>query len=934
MKKIIGLLIAVCAVANFVFAQPSDINQKLPLDAKIRTGVLSNGIKYYVRYNAKPEKRMELRMAINAGSTAEDDDQQGLAHFCEHMCFNGTKNFKKSELVDYLESIGTKFGAHLNAYTSFDETVYMMQVPTDSETYITKGLQILEDWAHNVTFDSVEIDKERGVVTEEWRLGQGAQERMRRKYWPTLFKDSRYAVRLPIGKPEILQKCPYETLRKFYRDWYRPDLMAVMAVGDFDVDKMEQRIKQQFSNVPKAESTVRKLVKWEVPDTKEFLTATAQDKEAQYTMIQLLYKQPVEETKTVGDYRKLIVHELYNGMINARLSELQKQADPPFIFAQTNYGGFVRNKKSYTSFAVVKQDGIDRGIKTLVTENERVKRFGFTAGELERQKKEVLRNIEKAFNEKDKTESRNFVSEYVRNFLENEPAPGIENEFNYYKKFMPEITLEEVNALSKKWITNGENAVMLVLAPEKEGVTVPADDKIKALIKEAQTSNITAYVDKAITKPLMDKKPAAGKIISEKTIPEVGVTELNLANGVRVFLKQTDFKNDEIMFTAFKMGGTSLSDDKDYQSADNSNAIVDESGVGEFDKISLDKIMQGKIVNVSPSIIDLNAGMDGSFSPQDIETAFQLIYLYTTSPRKDETAFKSYIEQQKGFLQNRQSSPEQIFRDTVMYAMSNYNFRSRPETVEMLKEVDLNKSLDIYKQRFTDANGWTYTFVGNFKPDIIKSFIEVYLGGIPSSGKTETFRDLGITPPPGKVEKTVKKGSEPKASVNLKWTGKFEFNRMNRFKVNALLKLLSIKLRENLREEKGGVYGVGASPKLTHYPKSSYEITIGFGCSPDNMEKLISACFDEISDVKKNGCNEKNLVKVKETFLRERETYLKENAFWTTSISQNAMNGENLSEINEYNKWVEGLKSEDFSRLAEQYFDNTQYKRFVLLPEK
>jgi zinc protease len=933
MKKLFYLFISVCAYLNFAYAQTTDLSTPLPTDPKVRYGTLANGMKYYIRYNAKPEKRAELRIAVNVGSTAENDDQQGLAHFCEHMCFNGTKNFNKSELVDYLESIGTKFGADLNAYTSFDETVYKLQVPTDSEIYVTKALQILEDWAHNATFDSVEIDKERGVVMEEWRLGQGAQERMRRKYWPVLFKDSRYAVRLPIGTPEVLQHSKHETLRSFYRDWYRPDLQAVVVVGDFDIDKMEKKVKEEFSSIPKS-ANERPLKKWEVPDTKDFLTATAQDKESQYTLIQLIYKQPVEETKTVGDYKKLIVQSLYNGMINQRLSELQKQADPPFIFAQSSYSGFVRNKDGYISFAAVKQDGIDRGITALVTENERVKKFGFTAGELERQKKEVMRNMETAFNERDKTESKNFVQEYVSNFLENEPYPGIEYEYDLYKKFIPAITVDEVNALAKKWITDGQNAVLIVMAPEKEGVTVPSDEKIKSLIKAAQTSDIKAYIDVAVNKPLMAKKPVAGKIANEKQVSDVGITELTLSNGIRVYLKPTDFKNDEILFTAYKMGGTSLSADADYQSADMSNAIVDESGIGEFDKISLDKMMQGKIVNVTPSIVDINAGMDGSFSPQDMETAFQLIYLYTTAPRKDESAFKSLLEQQKGFLQNRLSSPENIFRDSVMFVMSNYNFRYRPMTVEMLKEINLDKSLEIYKQRFAEANGWVYTFVGNFKPETIKPMIETYLGGIPSAGKAETFKDLSIMPPKGKLEKTVKKGVEPKAAVSLKWTGPFEFNRMSRFRVNALMKLLSIKLRENLREDKGGVYGVGANPKLTHYPKPAYEMTVGFSCAPDNVEKLIAAALDEINDVKKNGCNEKNLLKVKETFLRERELALKENAFWMSAISQSAMNGENISELLEYNKWVDGLKGEDFKAWAEKYFNMNEYKRFVLLPEK
>lgn len=932
MKKLIFFFSSICVYLNLAVAQTADLNQPLPFDPKVRTGTLENGMKYYIRYNAKPEKRAELRLAVNVGSTMENDDQQGLAHFVEHMCFNGTKNFKKSELVDYLESIGTKFGPDLNAYTSFDETVYKLQVPTDSEIYVTKGLQIIEDWAHNASLDSVEIDKERGVVTEEWRIGQGAQERMRRKYWPTLFKDSRYAVRLPIGKPEILHDCKYETLRSFYRDWYRPDLQAIVVVGDFDLDKMEKTIKEKFSAIPRKENA-RPIKKWEVPDNKDFLTTTVQDKEAQFTLIQLLYKQPVEETKTTGDYRKIIIKQLYNGMINARLTELTKQANPPFIFGSTSYGKLVRNKNSYTSFAAVKQDGIDNGISALVAENERVKRFGFTTGELERQKKEILRNIEKQFNEKEKTESKNFVQEYVSNFLEKEPVPGIDFEFGLYKKFIPSITLEEVNALAKQWITDGTNAVMIVMAPEKEGVTVPSDEKIKSLIKTAQESDIKAYVDKVVNKPLLAKLPAAGKIISEKEVSELGVTELTLSNGVRVLLKQTEFKNDEVLFTAFKMGGTSLSDDKDYQSADFSNAIVEESGIGEFDKTSLDKLLQGKIVNVSPGIDEVNAGMDGSFSPQDMETAFQLIYLYTTSPRKDEDAFNSLLEQQKGFLQNRQSSPEQIFRDSISYFMSGYNYRFRPMTVEMLKEVKLEKSLEIYKQRFNNANGWVYTFVGNFKPEIIKPLIVSYLGSLPD-GVIETYKDLGIISPKGTVEKTVKKGVEPKAAVSLKWTGAFDYNRMSRFQMNALIKLLSIKLRENLREEKGGVYGVGASPKLTHFPKSTYEVTIGFGCSPENVEKLISGVIDEINDVKKNGCNEKNLLKVKETFLREREVALKENSFWMAAISQSAMNGENISELLEYNKWVNNLKGDDFKAWAEKYFNMNEYKRFVLLPEK
>lgn len=930
-KKILSAVLFF--VVTLSIAQKADLNKTLPLDPKIRTGVLPNGIKYFIRYNAKPEKRAELRMALNAGSTAENDDQQGLAHMTEHMAFNGSKNFKKNELVDYLESVGTKFGAHLNAYTSFDETVYMIQVPTDSLHILDKGVQILEEWAHNLSFDSVEIDKERGVVIEEWRLGQGAQERMRRKYWPVLFKDSRYEVRLPIGKKEILEKCSYETLRSFYRDWYRPDLMAIIAVGDFDVDRMEKQIKERFAAIPSKQNP-KPLQIWPVPDQKDFRVATVTDKEATFTLIRLNYLHNTIPLVTANDYRNMLIRDLYNSMINQRLSELQKQADPPFLFAQTNYTGMVRNKDSYSSFAAVKQDGIERGVTVLVTENERIKRFGFTAGELERQKKEMMRGIEKQFNERDKSESRNFAQEYVSYFLENEAAPGIEMEFDLYKQFVPGISLEEVNALAKDFITDGQNATLIVMGPDKEGVVMPTEEKLKGTFNDARKADIKAYVDKVVDKPLLAQKPAAGKVTEEKRIAEYDITDWKLSNGLRVLLKPTDFKNDEIQFTAYKFGGTSLYDDADYQSADFSNAIVSESGIGDFDLTSLEKVLTGKIADVSPSIDDLMQSMSGSCSPQDLETMMQLIYLYHTAPRKDETAFQSLLEQQKGFLQNRTSSPEAAYRDTVSYYMSGYNFRSRPMTVEMLKDVNLDKSLDIYKKRFGDANGWVYTFVGNFKPEQLKPLVEMYLGGMPSTSTAETYRDLKIETPKGKAVKTVRKGVEPKAAVSLKWNGPFEFNRNNRNEMNALSKLLSIKLRENLREDKGGVYGVGATPRMSKYPKGTYEFNIGFGCAPENVEKLIAASLDEINDIKANGCNDKNLTKIKETFLRERESYLKENFFWLGAISQSAMNNESILELKDYTAWVNSLKSDDFKRLANKYFDMNEYKRFVLLPEK
>jgi len=921
-------------LAAFLFFIPAfsqeGLDTPLPKDSKTITGVLPNGIRYYIRQNSKPEKRAEFRLAVNAGSTSENDDQQGLAHLVEHMAFNGTKHFKKNELIDYLESVGTKFGAHLNAYTSFDETVYMIQLPTDTLSIVEKGIQILGDWAYNLSFDSVEVEKERGVVVEEWRIGQGANERMRRKYWPLLFKDSRYAERLPIGKKEIIEKCSQATLRNFYKDWYRPDLMAVVAVGDFDVKWMEDKIKKEFSQVP-VKQNPRPLKVYNVPDNKEIIIATATDKEARYADVEIIYKQPKEIQRTVGDYRRSIVQQLFSSMINARTGELERQADPPFLNASSGYGGLVRNSNAYTSSAICKGEGIERALTTLVTENERVLRFGFTATELERQKNEMMRGMEMAFAEKDKTESRSLAREYVSNYLTEEPMPGIEYEYDIYKKYLDGITLDEVNAF-KKWITNGANCIVLVTAPDKETTMMPSEDKIKSIMASAKTLSLEKYNDKVVDKPLLKTEPKGSEVSFTKTVSELNITEWVLGNGVRVFLKPTDFKNDEVLFTSFAWGGWSSLPIKDFLNASNADRIIDAAGLGEFDLNALDKKLSGKIVSCSPYIDELEQGFDGSCSPKDLETLFQLIYAYHTEPRKDADAFSSWKEKQKGILQNKNSDPNSVFNDTVRFVMSGYDYHYRPYTVDMINEISLDRSYDIFKECFKYATAETYFFVGNFNVDSLKKYVEKYLGGLPSSGEMLTWKDIGVNPPKGNVSKTIKMGQEPKSTVQLRWNMPFDYNRKNRNEVNVLNKLVSIRLREVLREEKSGVYGVrfGSSPQ--HFPKAKLEQSINFSCSPDNVDMLIQAALDVIAEVKEKGCDEKNLLKIKETAIRERETYLKENSFWLGSISSNYQNGEDILDVLKYNDWVNSLKASQFTDFAKKYLQTDNYAKMVLMP--
>ncbi|MBI4947494.1 MAG: insulinase family protein [Bacteroidetes bacterium] len=929
MKNVV-VLFFILGFLSFSNAQKLDLKDKLTLDPNVRYGKLDNGLTYYIQVNKKPEKRAQLMLAVNTGSVSEDDDQQGLAHFTEHMAFNGIPSFPNNKLDEYLESVGIKKS---NAYTSFDRTVYYIETQTDKDDVFGNCMQIIKEWSHDEMLDSVEIDKERGVIIEEWRLGQGAEERMRNKYRPVLMKDSRYADRLPIGKKEILESFKYNTIRKFYKDWYRPDNFAVIVVGDIDADKVEKMIKAKFGDISKVNNP-RKVQEYEVPDHKETRIAKVTDKEASRTTLMISYKHPKEETNTVADYRRQLVYSLYNSMLNKRLSELQKQADPPFTFAYTYFGRMVKTKNNYVSYAMVSEKGIERGIETLVTENERVKKYGFTSTELERNKKEQLRDMEQEYNERDKTESNNLSYQLVENFLNHEPAPGIETEYELYKKYLPMITLEEMNALAKKWITDGENLVVVIQAPEKEGVALPSDDKILSIIKDIQKKDIKPYQDNISTKPLVSVKPKGSKIIEEKKIDEAGITRWKLENGIQVIFKITDFKNDEIVFSASSWGGWSLYPENEHLTASNAAGIIAMSGLGEFTKIQLDKYLTGKIAYLSPSISETKQGFRGSASPQDIETALQMVYMYFTQPRKDTAAFKSFIERQRTSLQNKSAKPENVFYDSVRYVMAQKNYRYRPMNEEMLKEIDLNRAYDIFRERFSDASGFTFYFVGNIKPETFKPLVETYLGGIPAGKKKEIWKDVGVRNPKGIIEKTIYKGKDPKSSVVLFMTGDFDWIRKNRMDANAVSQLINVKLRDAVREEKGGTYGIYSFVNPSRFPVSVFSTAVQWGCSPDRADELIKVAMQVIEDIKTKGAEDIDVTKVKEMLKKERETNIKENEFWLSYISGSYENEENVLDIFEYDKFLESISSESLKQSAIKYYDKTNFAKFLMMPEK
>jgi len=930
---ILAITGVLCTVRLAVAQEPVvDLAQTLPVDPAVTVGQLPSGVRYYIRANPEPRDRAELRLVVRAGSVLEDDDQLGLAHFVEHMAFNGTKNFAKQELVDYLEGIGMRFGPDLNAFTSFDETVYILKVPTDSAELVTTAFQILEDWAHNLTFDHEEIDKERGVVIEEWRLGRGAAARIFDKQFPVLFKDSRYAERLVIGDREILETFDHETLKRFYRDWYRPDLMAVIAVGDFEVETIEDLIRQHFADLPMPDHP-RERPSFPVPDHDETLFAIATDPEATFSSISVYWKQSLRDESTVGAYRQSIVESLFNRMLNQRLYELTQQADPPYLGAFSGQGRFIGAKEVYILGAGVQNNGIERGLEALLTEAERVARHGFTESELEREKRELLREIEQVYAERAKTESEAYAGEYVRSFLYDEPTPGIAHEYELHQQLVPGVGLEEVNRLAREWIID-RNRVILASAPEKEDIGVPTEDALLRIFSAVESAEIAAYVDAASEAPLVAQPPQPAEIIEIEEIEEVGVQRWTLANGVRVLLKPTDFKDDEILVRAWSPGGTSLADDEGYVAATTADAVVTRGGAGDFNLIDLQKKLAGKAVRVSPFIASLSEGFSGRVSPADVETLFQLIYLYFTAPRRDEEAYLSFKSRVQASLANRSADPVTAFRDTLRVTLTQYHYRTRPPTVELYDEMDLDRSFAFYRDRFADASDFTFAFVGSFQADSLRPLIRTYLGGLPSIGRDETWRDEGIRPPTGVIHKVVYRGIEPKSQTQIAFTGPFEWTRDNRYALRSLANVMRIRLREVLREDLGGTYGVGVSGVGTRDPREEYEIRISFGTAPERLEELTGVVFQQIDSLKQYGPTQKDIEKVQEMQRRQREEGLRENSYWLGQLVAYDQYGDDLRDILTYETLINGLAAETVQEAANRYLRADNYVRVSLYPEQ
>ncbi|HEY1005698.1 MAG TPA: insulinase family protein [Sphingobacteriaceae bacterium] len=914
----------------------TEARQQVPADPAVRIGKLSNGLTYYIRKNAEPKNRAELYLVNKIGSIVENDDQLGLAHFTEHMAFNGTRDFPKNEIVSYLQRAGVRFGADLNAYTGFNQTVYQLPLPTDSTEIFRKGFDILANWAGYVTFEDKEIDQERGVIVEEDRQrGKNAQERMSKQLLPVLLANSRYAERLPIGKVEILQSFKYETIRQFYRDWYRPNLQAVIAVGDFDVSEVEKLIRENFSGL-KNPAKERPRPEYGLPGNKAPLARVVTDPEYPYVVAQVTYKHPEVIEKTTADLRSNAMTSMINSMLGARISEIIQKGNAPFLFAQSTYGpyqGGLVNADAFTSVAVAKDAGeLEKAFNAVLAENVRMKKYGFTQSELDRAKQNLLTGAEKMYKEKDKTKSSVFVQDYVQHFLTGEAIPSIDYTYEFYQKVLPAITLTEINRMAASFITD-ENRVLIVQAPEKEKDKLPTE---QTLVKWADNAgkDVAAYVDNVVNKPLMAAKPAAGKLVSEKTIPEVGVTELTLSNGVKVVLKPTDFKNDQILFTATSPGGTSLATDQDYLSADQAAQLIDASGISEFDATQLSKLLTGKVVNVTPGITSLREGLTGAAAPKDLETALQLTYLYFTAPRKDPNVFRTQMDEMKTILAGRPAQPAAVYQDTVAAVLSSYNKRGMTPTVADLGAIDLDKAFSFYKDRFADASDFTFFFVGNFKPEEIRPMLETYLGGLPSIKRKENYRDLGIEPLKGKVTRTVYKGLENKATVSLMFHGNYDYSDDSNLMLDALKEVLDIKITERLREKESGVYSPGVSVSYSKEPKARYSIGIYFSCAAENVEKLVAAALDEVNKLKQSGATPEDIQKFVAEEKRQFELQSRDNNFWLNYLRTAYTQEQDPKKILTYPQTLSKVTVPATKEAAGKFLSGENFMRLVLMPEE
>jgi zinc protease len=931
-----SLLLLVTAATSLAVAQaPATFNLRdtIPFDEAVRTATLPNGLKYFVRRNSRPANRISVRLAVKAGSLYEADDQQGLAHLIEHMAFNGSAHFKPSELVAYFESVGARLGPHVNAYTSFDETVYMLDLPSDKPDVVARGLTALSDFAGGLSLSPEEVDKERGVVIEEWRLGLGAGARVRDKQLPVLFYQSRYAQRLPIGKPDVIRNAPVARLRAFYDTWYRPERMAVIAVGDVDSADITRQITATFSPLT-ARAPAASLPDRSVPLHRDALVSVVSDPELTRSSVSLVRERKREGEQLIADYRRNLVGRLIERMMDDRFAELARKPDAKFLGAGVGNSSLSRDVSTFNMSTGVQDGRLEDGIGVLTTEAQRVREFGFSGSELDRAKKWMAAFYDRAYQERDKSESASFAQEYLSYFLIDEPSPGIEYEYRLVQQLIPSITEADVSAMAKS-LLGDDSRVILAVSPQKPGIKIPTEAELQAAIKSAAAVRVTPWTDTSVTRALLENVPSPAAVTSRRSLDDLGITVVKLANGVEAWLKPTDFKNDQVLFSMDAMGGTSLASCADDANASLATAYVDFSGAGGLKALDLQKVLTGKLVSARPFISPSTHGVSGSAAPAQLETGLQLLYQELTAPGDDPEAFALMKKQLEAMVANRGRAPGQVFSEKLAQVNTSNHCRSQPLTPERIASLDRQKMVAYYKDRFANAADFRFFMVGAFKVDDAVPLLARYVGTLPSKGQaTSKFTDLGLRFPEGTQRVMVEQGQDPKAQTVMSFFADPPPDPFELERINAATTVLDIVLRDVLREDLGQTYTVGVSLSQQLPQRGSGHIQVRFGAAPENIESMTTRVMQEIKKLQENPPSADLTNRAKESARRTYETSLKQNGYWLGRLQTITMLGGDPAEILTRGQRIDAVTPQALQDVFKKYFPETRYTIVTLVPAK
>lgn len=935
MKQKLTLLLFSCLLSvQALFAQPG-LEAPLPKDPNTVVGQLPNGITYYLRHNQEPKDRASFYIIRNAGALLENDEQNGLAHFLEHMAFNGTKNFPGKGIISTLEKYGVAFGRNINAYTSHNETVYNISaVPTTDEKLLDTCLLILHDWSYYLTLDEKEIDEERGVISEEWRTRRNSAFRLRAQTTPVLLKDSKYAVRDVIGNLDVIKNFKPETIREFYRHWYRTDLEAIAIVGDFDVAKMEQKIKEIFSTIPAVENPQERPF-YAIPEHDEMYFAVATDKEAQRSMVSIttiLPEKNAAEKNTHAYLKEALIQSFYNSMIASRISELMQKGDPPFINAGIGFGGLVRGYNSYGITAIAKPNQEDVALEAVLTENEKIKRFGFTESELERVKTNMLVGLESAYKEKDKTNNESYIREMQSNFLENEPIVDFEYYYEFAKQVIPTITVAEVSAKAREWNTP-KNRVMIISGPSEDAKHLTQEEAV-AILEKVEKADLKAYEDHVRDASLISEDLPGSKIVKTKKLPQFDAEEWTLANGAKVVFRKADFDKDDVTLTSYSKGGTSLYDIDLLPSASNVGSLVGAYGLGDFDAVTLRKMLTGKMASVSVSVGSLSESVGGKSTPKDFETMLQLLYLRFEKPRFDAEAHEAIMNRNRAAIANQQKNPQKIMQDSLSLIMSDYNPRTLLFNEEYLNKISLEKIEQVYRDRIKDASDFTFFIVGNISADTVKPLIEKYIGSLTSVNRKENWRDNRVRGPKGRTEKVIEIPLEtPKATVVTKFSKDMKYNVYHNLCNNILEGVLKLRYTENIREKEGGTYGVSVNAGAVREPYQNYSMTMVFDCDPDRAAQLKSLVYEETEKMMQEGPTAEELHKVVSNIKKNREQSKQHNRYWLNNIYSEYVIGIKFDPEG-YEKMLDKISPKDIQKFAQSLFKGADVVDVVFQPKK